>query len=335
MDQLDQTTARQYSEYLSFRSFYTGFPVDKAALKTLKSAFEINEFVKDRISNLDKPALLLSGGMDSAIMVPHLPKGAVAYTTYHEGDERFEVDLAKNYCDRFQIEHRVIEIQAKDYLNTIDKLMTNKKMPLSPAEPIFYLAAKKASEDGYYDVITGGAADARLGGFRNLRKNRSLNSFEQKLNKNYLNPRKILKQGLSIKYLLDEYRLDKKNFFGNYTVDTDKFLREVGLERFAYDNAISSGGCRHIAPLADFIFNFDKAKNHKKPKYVIEEIFQSIYGQRPPKKLGIHKPISLLSDYKPESYIFRKLNWTKLKYPQKFLVYSLDRFHLLKTKTSN
>lgn len=338
---------KNYSEYLSFRSFYTNHPTEQCELHHVASVEEATCYIKGRLARMENTAILLSGGMDSAILLPFMPKGTVAYTIYHPDIEDNEVEIAKKYCDKYSIVHKAIPIQPEDYMDCMDALMISKGMPLSPAEPIFYLAAKEAVKDGFDQVVTGAGADTCLGGFDKLRRRLDVNRYQKRLAKSYLPPKKVLNSYTELDYIFLEYlspltRADKvsskiisllsNNKGRKGVVDSKRFLREVGVERFAFDNAINLAGAGHISPLKEIYYDFDEAKNQKQPKYFIESIYENIYGEKPPKKLGLQKPSFLLSNYTPSNFdLFQEgLDVNKLPYNKKFLIYCLERFELLR-----
>lgn len=345
---LSKKISQNYSEYLSFRSFYTGFPISKFNPKEILNIEEAQSYLKDRLGKLSNAAILLSGGMDSAILLPFMPKNTVAYTIFHEAlDEESEVDLARSYCEKYGIKHKVVKIQPQDYIDCIDDLMINKGMPLSPAEPIFYLASKAAVADGFNTIVTGAGADTGFGGFSKDRRKYTIKGFQKRLWKSYISPKKTLNQPSTVYKVLNCYTqktgsadrphqrmLKKINPIKRKKqyIDTRRFLYEISFERFAYNNAINLAGAEHIWPLKEISYNFDEKKNQKRPKYFIRDIYQNIYGVSPPKKLGLQKPSFLLGDYQPSNFNLFKadLNINKLPYNKKFLIYCLERFEQLR-----
>jgi predicted subunit of tRNA(5-methylaminomethyl-2-thiouridylate) methyltransferase len=339
---------KNYSEYLSFRSFFTGEPIDKTDPLEVHTSEEATDYLKNRLGGLKDAAILLSGGMDSAILMPFMPKNTVAYTIYHEQlDEDNEVEIARKYCEKFGITHKVIAIKPQEYLDSMDALMINKKMPLSPAEPIFYIATKAAIRDGFKQIVTGGGADTCYGGASKLRKNYTPKSFQKRLERSYISPKKTLNNYADLNNILLDYLTPPQetkpktgNFFAKFApkalnkelIDSKRFLREIGIERFAFDNAINLAGATHVAPLKEMSYDFNEEKNRKIPKYFIQEIYESIYGYTPPKKLGLLKPTFLLKDYSPSNFdLFRKdLRVDNLRFPKKFIIYCLERFEQLR-----
>ena len=339
---------KNYSEYLSFRSFFTDHPVQKSKSRVVQDAEEAIDYLKGRLSDLEDAAILLSGGMDSAILLPFMPKSTTAYTIYHDNlEEDSEVEIARKYCEKFGIKHKAIAIKPQNYLDSMDALMINKKMPLSPAEPIFYLASKVAVEDGFKRVITGAGADTCHGGFIKHRRKYTISSYIKRLARAYVSPKATLNNFSDTSHVFKDYLKPTsisdhtlRTFFESLVaspgnkglLDSRNFLRDIGFERFAYDNAITFAGAEHISPLKEIYYDFNEKKNLKRPKYFIEDIYEGIYGYLPPKKLGLQKPSFLLNDYKPSNFdLFKKdFNTKNLPYPKKFLIYSLERFEQLR-----
>jgi len=317
-------------------------------LPVMDSEEDALAYVRETLSKLKKPALLLSGGMDSAVLLPFMPKGTTAYTIYHDRLETNEVEIAKDYCEKFSIKHVAISIDPDESFSVIDDLMINKKMPLSPAEPMLYLVSKRACQDGAKEIVTGGGADTKFGGFTRFRQPLFSNQYQKKFHKRYLRPKSILREARPLHHVFDQYLIPmpksqraknalrfispRKRDFS--IIDSKRFLREIGVERFAFDNAINLAGGEHVAPFSQFLFDFDEALNLIRPKYFIQDLYSKIYGQKAPKKLGLQKPIYMLDDYTPKNLqLFKKnIDMSKMKYPQKFLMYSLERFENLRLK---
>lgn len=328
---LTERQKKQYSEYLLFRSFYTGFeptPQERSTLINIDSVDGIVSYLKERLRDLSSPGILLSSGMDSASLLPYMPKGTRAYTIVHKGDDRSEVNVAAEYCARYGVDHKVVVIDPEEYMGVMEDLVISKRMPLSPAEPIFYIAALAAAKDGCEDLVTGGGADTKLGGFPRFREDCPPHRYVDLLAKKYHKPNAVLREYSDCSHVFDNYLVKKGPVgFKRLVVDSRAFLREIGIERFAFNNAIGQAGCRHVAPFSEFIYDFDEKKNKQFPKYVIASLYKMSYGRQPPKKMGMHKPPALLEWFVPKSDIFRSLNLSKMSYPQRFLIYSLDMYH--------
>ncbi len=99
--------------------------------------------------DLTKAALLLSGGMDSAILASYMPKGTKAYTARCMAPGAVdETQRAKQYCEFYGLEHIVVDITWQDYLDSIDFLMLNDGCPVNSNEPQVYKLAQAAKFGG-------------------------------------------------------------------------------------------------------------------------------------------------------------------------------------------
>ena len=321
---LSRASIRQASEFLSFRSFFTGFEPSPVQLPKVNTFSQLADVIGHEIAQAERPAIFLSGGMDSAVLAPYMPKGSTAYTVYQPNIERTEIAIARHYADKFGLVHKVIEMDVDQYFEVMTGLMVAKKMPLSPAEPVVHILALQAANDGHSHIVTGGGADTKQGGFPHLRKRRWQGGYQKRLQRAYLNPSEILKESSDISHVLSNYM--KPSVLGNI-VDSKRFLREIGVERFAFDNAASLAGTTLIAPFASCDCPFDPRKNAKLPKYYIQEFYRHLYGELPPKKFGLQKPSFALKNYRPERDEFRQdFDYDGLDYNRKFLVYGLERF---------
>jgi asparagine synthetase B (glutamine-hydrolysing) len=327
---LSNEEKRQYSEYLLFRSFYTGFPVEADHATAVFTSFEqIRDYIIDRIQNIPNRALMLSGGMDSAALLPCMGKNAIAYTIFHEGRLGSEVETARRYCKEMGAEHRTILIKRQEYIDSLDYLMHSKNMPLSPAEAVIYLTAKAMKKDGFNNILMG-SGDPRMGGFPELRGLHSKTSYIKKLKKRYFDPKRVLRDGVSVEYVFDQYLVDLPNWDRSTYMNGTSFINDIGVERFAHSNAVQSAGCQLIAPYKEIMVTIDEKRNRRESKYILRELFKSFYGYMPPLKIGMEKPVDFLDNFIPLTPIFNDLNLKDMKFPRKFLLYCLDRFHYLK-----
>ena len=87
------------------------------------SAEEIDNAIKSQLSAIDlsDAGILLSGGMDSAILASYMPKGTKAYTAKCSAPNAVdETARAKKYCEIYGLEHIVVDVVWDDYIACMD-----------------------------------------------------------------------------------------------------------------------------------------------------------------------------------------------------------------------
>ena len=92
------------------------------------TAEDIDKSIQVQLQSIDltHATILLSGGMDSAILASYMPKGMKAYTAVCSAQNAVdETQRAKEYCEINGLEHVIVNIEWNDYLETIDSLMLN------------------------------------------------------------------------------------------------------------------------------------------------------------------------------------------------------------------
>lgn len=275
-----------------------------------------------------KIGILLSSGIDSAIVASFLPKQAKAYTVRCLPPNPIDESVqAQKIANHLSISHKIIDVSWQDYQAAIDKLMRHKKSPLHPAEIAIYYGALAAKQDGVEVLFTGGAADSVFGGLdKLLSKDWGYQEFIERYN--FLNPAIILKQPADITDIYAKYKS------GNL-VDVQQFLKVVfgtGTVQM-FENAINSAGCQMISPFSRFVLDapldIQRIRNGE-PKYLLKNVYNKLYPSiKPLEKIPFARPMnewlnSWQDLHRPE---FRKdIRIDTLTGEQKWLVYCLQRF---------
>lgn len=132
------------------------------------------EAVQKQMRQSEKPAVAMSGGLDSVTMVALMKqigptKKIRLYTARFKGDSEYQraIEIAKY----FDLPHRVIEIIPDDYLNEelyLKPLVRHKKEPLHPNEIALTKIENVAKEDGCDTVFCGEGGDDLFGGYSKL-----------------------------------------------------------------------------------------------------------------------------------------------------------------------
>lgn len=331
------------SSYLTFRYVYEKDIIFKEGIehhdhelisndekRACKTAKDIDENIRNILSKIDlsKAGILLSGGMDSAILASYMPKGTKAYTARCVGNGAVdETVMAGKYCKLYGLEHVIIDVTWDDYLNTMDELMLHDGSPIIPNEPQAYKLAKAAKKDGISCIVYGDCADTEFGGMdRLLSRDWTYNDFVERFT--FVNPKKVLKNPVDMRYIYDKYRV------GNDGIDFIKFIGEpYALSAAgALTNAFDCVGLSHVDPyekskMAEPL-DLSRVRNGES-KYLIRELFKLRYPTLDiPEKLPMSRPAKdWMKGWKgPRREEFITGCVEGLTGEQKLLIYSLERF---------
>lgn len=295
----------------------------------VKTAQDLDNSIKEQLKAIDlsKTGIMLSGGMDSAILATYLPKGSIAYTmrSVAEGSVN-EVEAAKKYADMLGLQLKVIDVTWQDYLESIPVLAKNKKAPFHSIEPLIYKTLKQAKADGLEYVLCGENADVIFGGMDGLLSQDW--SFEEFIDRyNYLDTEKVLKNTVSLLDVYEPYRT--KDGIDAYGFVSQIFAEE-GLN--SYLNAANCVGITLVTPFAYMAMaekiDLDRIRNGES-KYLIRELFALRYnGMEPNPKLPMPRAVGVwLKDWQgPTRPEFKQINISEFKPDQKWLMFVLEQF---------
>lgn len=276
-----------------------------------------------------KAALMLSGGMDSAILASFMPKGSTVYTLkcVVPGIEVLdETKQAAIYADKFGLKQKIVEIYWEDYAQNSASLMKQKGAPFHSIEVQIYKAALQARADGFDTLIFGESADTNYGGMSNLlSKDWTIGEFMERYS--YVMPYKVLKD-----FIIEAapYKRVEKNGYA----DVHEFCRDTFYNEAmgTYSNACNSAGIIYNAPYSKTYLasELDYARIRSgENKYLIREVFQKIYPDiEIPPKTPMPRPMDeWLNDWDGPT---REEFWPNcqrgLTGDQKWLVYILEQF---------
>lgn len=272
--------------------------------------------------------LLLSGGIDSAILAALLPRGTPAYTVRFDADQTTdESRTAAKYARRCGLPHRVVTVTWADYEERADWLMRHKRAPLHPVEVGLSLAASMAAADGVKTLIVGNGADSTFGGLdRLLSRDWTLDEFVKRYT--FVEPSEALCDPLPLQPAFEEY-------LRGQNIDVSRFLKEVhgpGIIQ-AFENAIRVADCKCLAPYESLVLTvpLDLARiRGGEPKYILREIFCQLYPGLPVvKKIAFARPMdSWMKNWTgPQRAEFKPgLDMACYSGEQKWLLYCLERF---------
>lgn len=297
------------------------------------TAEDIDKSIRSQLEKIDlsKTGIMLSGGMDSAILATYLPKGAKAYTmrTTAEGSVN-EVEQAKVFADICGLDLTVVDITWDDYQKSIPVLAKHKKSPFHSIEPQIYKTLQVSKNDGVENILCGENADVIFGGMDGLlSKDWTFDEFVKRYN--YLEPGDILKNPKDITKSYEPFRI------GEY-IDSFNFVSHVFADESlnAYLNVSDTVGINLITPFANMKMggevDLTRIRNGEN-KYLIRDLFKIKYpGIAPNKKLPMPRAVGVwLKDWQgPTRPEFKKFDINLLKPDQKWLVYILEQFlHML------
>ena len=295
----------------------------------VKTAQDIDNSIKNQLKNIDlsKTGIMLSGGMDSAILATYLPKGSIAYTmrSVAEGSIN-EVEAAKKYADMLGLQLKVIDVTWQDYLDSIPVLAKNKKAPFHSIEPLIYKTLKQAKVDGLEYILSGENADGIFGGMDGLlSQDWTIQNFINRYS--FIDTKKVLRNVVSI----DEVYTP---FINNSSIDAFGFVSHIFAEESlnSYLNASECAGVNFIAPFANMAMakKIDLERIRKgESKYLIRELFALRYnGMEPNPKLPMPRAVGVwLKDWQgPTRPEFKKIDINEFKPDQKWLMFILEQF---------
>jgi hypothetical protein len=331
------------SSYLTFRyvvregaswkkGFRPAFPhVFQHSQICVRESAKILEVLRDLMKKScpDKNVgILLSGGIDSAILAALMPPDCHAYTVRFMAEDTIdESQTAEVYAEQSGLNHHTVQVTWNDYLECMDRLMLNKKSPLHPVEVGLFKAACAAMADGVGTLVIGNGADSTFGGMdKLLSKDWTFDEFVNRYT--FVNPARVVKQPLSMLPVYEEYRIGDG-------IDVVKFLKVthgLGIIQ-AFDNAIGSVGCKTITPyehlFLDAPLDLSRIRNGQS-KYLLRSIFKELYPELDvPVKIPFVRPMdqwlkNWSGPQRPE--FLEDINLEEFSGEQRWLLYCLERF---------
>lgn len=261
------------SLFLAFRRF---FPPRPPALTPIDSESDIIDFLTERLKGAEgRVGILLSSGMDSAILAKFIPKGSVAYTIDYQSQYSRKSEFAS--AGQFVpsgVEHKRVVVERDRYFSAVDFLTEARQAPTVPHEATVYIAAQQARADGVDCLVGGFGADSRLGGFPGFYRERSFEGFKKELFRSYIDPQQVLVQPAPIDWVIHRYTT-------NGMVDVQRLLTEIGTEGTSARDAIELCGLKAVLPYTELVYT--KPFDLELPaKYLVSGVFTKLYGFDPP-----------------------------------------------------
>ena len=332
------------SSYLAFRyiekdgmEFFAGMhhrniqPIPDTEKVFVKTARDIDLAIGRQFREMQNECLgiLLSGGMDSAILASYMP-GCNAYTFRFLGGEfqKEELERAEYYANYYGLRLHYVDIDWNTVEKNVDSLMDAKCAPVHSIEPQILQGALQAKSDGITKMIVGESSDLVFGGMDGLlAQDWTVEDFKRRYT--FLDPSLVLTDPVDMGYLFERYRKEENK------IDFLAFMDDVfSIESSSsYLNAFSVAGLPYKDPyailkMADPL-DLYRVRNGE-PKYLIRELFSMKYpGISVPNKIPMPRPVdAYFSDWKgPSRPEFKKdIDMASLSGNQKWQLYCLERF---------
>lgn len=296
------------SSYIAFRyiwkdgvDFAEGFqhknflPLEEKDRIPVKTSENIDKEILKQFDELyakyDNIGILLSGGMDSANLAAYLKPGSHAYTFNSvSGVFNADVERAKVYCKKFNLNHHLIDITMEDYEKFTPIVMRHKFAPVHSIEPQIYKAAELAKKDGVQLIIVGESADLIFGGMDKLIS--PIWTFDAFVKRyTFLDPTLVLNNPIDQSELFERYRE------GDNGINVLKFMDEVfSIESSSsYMNAFGAAWMPYYDPYAKLVMaeplDMNRVRNGE-PKYLVRGLYAIKYPELEiPFKIPMPRPV--------------------------------------------
>ena len=286
-----------FNEDVSFSEKYPNHIVDLAfERKKVRTAEDLLDSIKEiveRATTGGKTALALSGGIDSAILAKFMPEGSVAYTfrcVVPGVKVTDESERAAYYAKTCNLDHQILDIYWEDIERVVDDLMRHKGGPVHSIETQIYLAALKAKEEGFENIIFGENADIIYGGMNGLlQKDWLFGEFVDRYS--YVMPYKVLKDpAMPLEPFMEfckDGHIDGHDFI-------NKYFRQEALG--TYNNACNTAGINFVGPYSETVLDapidYERVRSGD-TKYIIREAFKILYPDyKAPDKIPMPRPVN-------------------------------------------
>ena len=276
-----------------------------------------------------KKGILLSGGMDSAIVASYL-RGSDAYTFRFLGGEyqKEELERAEYYAKYYGLTLHYVDISWDTVVSHLDLVMKAKAAPVHSIEPQILQAALQAKADGIEMMFVGESSDLIFGGMDGLLAQDW--NFDDFMNRYiFTKPEDVLAEPESMQYLFERYRKDGDK------IDFLTFMDDVfSIESSSsYLNAFAVAEMPYYDPYAKLKMadELDLYRvRHGEPKYLIRELMHKKYPEIPvPNKVPMPRPVdAYFKTWEgPNRTEFRKdIDMSKFTGNQKWQMYCLEKF---------
>lgn len=319
--------SKEFYDGMKHRNFKPIADVDRILVHT---AEDIDREIGKQMGGFKdrKKGILLSGGMDSAIVASYL-SGSDAYTFRFLGGEfqKEELARAKYYAQYYGLQLHYVDISWDTVATHLEPVMKAKCAPVHSIEPQILQAALQAKADGIEVMFVGESSDLVFGGMDGLlAKDWTFEAFVDRYI--FTKPEDVLAEPESMQYLFERYRRGDN-------IDFLSFMDDVfSIESSSsYLNAFAVAEMPYYDPYARLKMA-DKLDlyrvRHGEPKYLIRELMAQKYPEIPvPNKVPMPRPVdeyfkTWQGPVRPE--FKRNLDMKKFTGNQKWQMYCLEKF---------
>ena len=312
--------------------FGPSLPPDVASSQIpVDSADEVHNALRamvDQALRSHQTGILLSGGIDSAILAAYLPPGTKAYTIdFSAVSGAKEAERARRYAQAYNLDWKIVDVSWQDYLDFEPLLMRSKKAPLHAVEVALHKAARLARAEGLDHLLVGNGADSTFGGMdKLLSRDWDYEAFVQRYS--FIDPAKALKNPVDVHPVFEPYRQGGKIDFVGFL----KRVHGVGIIQ-AFQNSMAGTGIDLVEPFENLKLKgkLDLERIRRgEPKYVLYDLFARLYPHlEAPRKVPFARPMDeWLADYPGPSHpaFLDPLPMADFSGDQKYLLRGLDLF---------
>lgn len=299
--------------------------------KTLvRTADEIGAAIEKQMTAFKdkKKGILLSGGMDSAIVASYM-NGGDAYTfRFLGGDfQKEELKRAEYYAKYYNLNLHYVDITWDTVEKNVDACMKAKCAPVHSIEPQILQAALQAKKDGVEIMFVGESSDLVFGGMdKLLAKDWTMKEFQERYT--FTKPEDVLKNPIDMSYVFERYQKGDK--FDFMTFMDEIFSVESSS---SYLNAFAIAPMPYYDPYAHLKMaeplDLNRVRNGE-PKYLIRELMAKRYPEIPvPNKNPMPRPVDKYFEnwIGPKRKEFKDgLDMSKFTGNQKWQMWCLERW---------
>ncbi|WP_334083341.1 asparagine synthase C-terminal domain-containing protein [Helicobacter typhlonius] len=316
--------SRNFFPHLSHRNLVLDSTID-----TIADAKGLDSYIAKKMQGLNpnSTGIMLSGGIDSAIVASYLPKGAKAFTLKCIGSPNAidETENAHRYAEYYGLEHIVVPVYWEDVVARLPDIFAFDGVPCHSIEPLIDIALSTAKRLGIDTMCVGESFDLVFGGMdKLLAKDWGFDEFVERYT--FLEPSLALKSYVDTKCMFEPYRLGNK-------IDFLRFMDEVfAIESStSYWHMFQKNNMRYLDPAQKVRMSAPldlyRIRNGE-PKYIVRELFSMRYkGMEIPNKIPMPREVDYwLRDYEPKRDEFLLSPNIQLSGDQKWQLFCLEQF---------